>query len=296
MLRADSLAGIPWLVHGFSTRFGGFSRVYGEHSLNLGFTKDDPRSNVERNREAFLRTIGATRKGRIWSLATLRQIHSDVIRCVAQTPEHFPAGDGLITSQPEVLLGVLTADCVPLILVDSKNKAVGIFHAGWRGTAKRIAEKGVGEMRRHFKSEPQDLRAAIGPGAGSCCYEIGAEVRQQFEAQFAYASDLFREVKERDAVREKYPLLFLNARAPGHGEVANKIFLDLKEANRRQLLSAGLHRNNISVSPLCTMCRTDLLFSHRAEKGITGRMMAVVGIKARLENAPRPQKAQPKQK
>ncbi len=108
---------------------------------------------------------------------------------------------------------------------------------------------------------------------------VGPEVRTQFESQFEYGSKLFREVEESDPVREKYPLLFLTARAPGHSELPKKIFLDLVEANRRQLLAAGVAAKNISASPLCTSCRTDLLFSYRAEKGVTGRMMAVAGIR-----------------
>jgi len=191
-------------------------------------------------------------------------------------------GDGLISRTPEILLAVQTADCLPLILVDPKRRAVGVFHAGWRGTLKRIAEKGVGEMRRCFGSDPRDLKAAIGPGIHSCCYEVGTEVREKFESQFAYAAGLFREVKESDAIREKYPLLFLSARPPGHGSVPPKIFLDLVEANRRQLMDAGVPAKNIAVSELCTCCRTDALFSHRAEKGVTGRMMGVVGIRDKL--------------
>ncbi|MBV8052903.1 MAG: polyphenol oxidase family protein, partial [Acidobacteriaceae bacterium] len=98
-------------------------------------------------------------------------------------------------------------------------------------------------------------------------------------SQFAYAADLFREVKESDSVREKYPLLFLTARAPGHSELPTRIFLDLFEANRRQLIDSGVSAKNIAASELCTACRPDLLFSYRAEKGLTGRMMAVVGIR-----------------
>jgi hypothetical protein len=135
-------------------------------------------------------------------------------------------------------------------------------------------------MRHYFGTMPKNIRAAIGPGIHSCCYEVGEEVRQQFESQFAYAGDLFHEVKESDPVREKYPLLFLTARAPGHGELPSKIFLDLVEANRRQLISAGVLRKNISASELCTSCHPELLFSYRAEKGITGRMMAVTGIRS----------------
>ena len=166
-----------------------------------------------------------------------------------------------------------------MILVDTKLQAVGVFHAGWRGTVKRIVEKGVGEMRHSYGTRPQDIQAAIGPGVHKCCYAVGPEVRTEFESQFRYASDLFQEIMESDPVREKYPLLFLNARAPGHGELQKTIFLDLVEANRRQLISAGVPARNINASPLCTACRTDLLFSYRAEKGVTGRMMSVVGIK-----------------
>ena len=279
ILQADSLSSIPWLIHGFSVRSGGFSRVYGGRSLNLGFTHEDSKRAVEQNRAAFLRQLGAIRKGRAWPLITLRQVHSDLIHCVSEVPEPGLTGDGLITRTPGLLLAILTADCLPVILVDTKRRAVGVFHAGWRGTVRRIVEKGVGEMHRCFGTRPGDLKAAIGPGVHGCCYAVGREVRTQFESQFEYGSKLFREVEESDPVREKYPLLFLTARAPGHSELPKKIFLDLVEANRRQLMAAGVAAKNISASPLCTSCRTDLLFSYRAEKGVTGRMMAVAGIR-----------------
>ena len=194
-------------------------------------------------------------------------------------PEQPLAGDGMVTDTPGLLLAVKDADCLPVILADRKRRAVGVFHAGWRGTLKRIVEKGVGEMRRHFKSDPRSLVAAIGPGVQACCYEVGEEVRTRFESQFAYAASLFREVKESDPVREKYPLLFLTARAPGHGELPVKLFLDLVEANRRQLLDAGVLAKNIDTAAPCTSCHTELLFSFRAEKGVTGRMMGAAGIK-----------------
>src|ERR1022692_4153706 len=134
-------------------------------------------------------------------------------------------------------------------------------------------------MRGRFGTRPRDLKAAIGPGIHGCCYEVGEEVREKFESQFAYAQKLFREVEESDPVREKYPMLFLTARAPGHSVLPKKIFLDLMEANRQQLLAAGVPAKSIESSPLCTNCHTDLLFSYRAEKGRTGRMMGVVGIR-----------------
>jgi YfiH family protein len=288
ILRATHLSKLPWLVHGFSTRVGGFSGAYGDDgALNLGFTKDDSKAAVERNRAAFLLELGVVNRAKVLRragsqsrpLVTLRQVHSDIIRYVDSPPESQLAGDGLITATPGLLLAIQTADCLPIILVDPKRRAVGVFHAGWRGTVKRIVEKGVGEMRLRFGSRARDLKAAIGPGIHGCCYEVGAEVREQFESQFAYAAKLFREVEESDPVREKYPMLFLTARAPGHSVLPKKIFLDLVEANRQHLLAVGVPAKSIETSPLCTNCRTDLLFSHRAEKGKTGRMMGVVGIR-----------------
>ncbi len=278
VLQTARLQKLPWLIHGFSTRSGGCSRAYGGKALNLGFTKTDSRAAVERNRAAFLAKLRAN-GAHPWPLVTLRQIHSDLVHAITAVPDHPHAGDGLITNTAGLLLAVQTADCLPVILVDLKKRAVGVFHAGWRGTVKRIVEKGVGEMHRHFGSRPGDLEATIGPGVHNCCYTVGEEVRHNFESQFAYASALFHEVKESDPVREKYPMLFLTARAPGHSNLPIKIFLDLVEANRRQLLDAGVSAKRIETSPLCTSCNTALLFSHRAEKGITGRMMAVTGIR-----------------
>jgi hypothetical protein len=278
ILHAPRLQKIPWLIHGFSTRQGGYSRPYGGNALNLGFTKADSRAAVERNRAAFLAQLGAGGR-HPWPLVTLRQIHSDIIHPIAAVPNEPPVGDGLITNTPGLLLAIQTADCLPVIVVDRRKRAIGVFHAGWRGTVKRIVEKGVGEMHRYFGSRPGDLEAAIGPGVHNCCYTVGEEVRENFESQFAYASALFHEVKESDPVREKYPMLFLTARAPGHSNLPIKIFLDLVEANRRQLLDAGVPRKNIDASPLCTSCNVDLLFSYRAEKGVTGRLMGLAGIR-----------------
>ncbi len=279
LLHSEKLSTLPWLVHGFSTRLGGVSRLYGGTALNLGFTPHDSRAAVERNRELFLEELDGAKRHSPWPLVALRQIHSDLIYRVDGMPPQLLTGDGLVTDVPGLAIAVQTADCLPVILVDRKRRSAGVFHAGWRGTVKRIVEKGVGEMRKHFGSDPRNLMAAIGPGVQRCCYEVGEEVRSRFEAQFAYASRLFREVKESDPVREKYPLLFLTARAPGHGELPVKIYLDLVEANRRQLLDAGVLARNIEVAGPCTACHTELLFSFRAEKGVTGRMMAVAGIR-----------------
>jgi hypothetical protein len=267
LLHDSSLKKFPWLVHAFTTRAAG----------NLGFTKDAPRRTVERNRATLVKKLAKSP----WPLITLRQIHSDLIHCVTEVPDHPLAGDGLITDTPDLLLAIQTADCLPVILADTKHHAIGVFHAGWRGTVKRIVEKGVGEMRRCLGTRAKDIYATIGPGVHNCCYQVGQEVRDRFESQFAYAGDLFHETKESDEIHERYPLLFLTARAPGHSEhvLPKKIFLDLVEANRRQLLDAGVPSKHITASPLCTSCRTDLLFSYRKEKDAAGRLMAVAGIK-----------------
>ena len=291
VLRVTALSRVSWLVHGFSTRKNGVSKEYGGKTLNLGFTADDSRTGVEANRKAFISAVAcdavahdverrASRptKHQSWPLVSLRQIHSDIIHCVSELPRDPLAGDGLITGTPGILLSVLTADCLPVILVDTKHRAVGVFHAGWRGTIQRIVEKGVGEMRRQFDSRPADLKAAIGPGIRGCCYQVGQEVRDKFDSQFRYAKELFRETKETNEIHERYPLLFLTSRAPGHSELPKQIFLDLAEANRWQLVAAGVPTRNISDVGLCTSCHLDRFFSHRAERGKTGRMMAAVGI------------------
>ncbi len=268
LLQSTSLKKLPWLVHAFTTRASG----------NLGFTKSASRRAVERNRAALIKKLARTKP---WPLVILRQIHSDLIHHVTGVPEQQLAGDGLITRTPGLLIAIQTADCLPVILVDAKRRAIGVFHAGWRGTVQRIVEKGVGEMRRHFGTQPKDIRATIGPGVHNCCYQVGQEVRDRFESQFAYANELFRETKESDEIHERYPLLFLTARAPGHSEhvLPKKIFLDLVEANRRQLVDAGVPAKHISASPLCTSCRTDVLFSYRKEKDTAGRLLAIAGIK-----------------
>ncbi len=302
VLSADLLAAIPWLVHGFSTRHGGVSQAYGGNALNLGITAEDTRAAVEQNRRLFLKAIGAcdsedgaarasdpdsrgkdprpTRPCEAdWPLVAMRQVHSSLIHRIQELPEQRLHGDGLITDRASIVLAVRVADCLPILIADPVHRAIGAFHAGWRGTLGRIVEKGVGELRRWFGSRPEDLVIAIGPGIHRCCYEVSEELREKFACQFQFADRLFEDVFDSDSVRKKYPLLFLNQRAPGHGEPARKLHLDLVEANRRQLLDAGVKASNIWSSDLCTSCRTDIFFSHRKEKGVTGRMMGGIAIK-----------------
>lgn len=277
-MQAGSLKRIPWLVHGFSTRSGGVTTCYGTRSLNLGYTQEDAREHVQENRKRLLVAVGAVTHKKTWPLVVNRQVHSDIVHVVHTPPNELLVGDGLITNLPGVAIAVQTADCIPVLVVDTANQVVAAFHAGWRGTVRRIVEKGLGVMRREFGSQLKDVYAAIGPGIQQCCYEVGDEVRQEFESQFPWADDLFRQVKSSDAVRERYPLLFMNARAPGHGDDCSKLHLDLREANRRQLVAAGVPSSQVTALEDCTACDTRRFFSHRAEKGKTGRMMAVIGI------------------
>jgi YfiH family protein len=296
VVRAPGWEKYGWLRHGFSTRAGGVSQIYdaairgSAGSLNLGWTREDDAANVTENRRRFVREVGGAGSG---SLVTIRQFHSGMVRVVEagdgplETADGRAVlrGDGMMTNVLGVMLGVQVADCVPVLVADVRRKAVAAFHAGWRGTLARIVERGIGTMRLRYGSRPQDLVAVVGPSIGACCYSVGEEVRFEFESQFAYAPELFSEVYDSDPVRDKYPLLFLTARAPGHSNIGPQIHLDLWEANRRQLLDAGLQAKRISVVGECTACARVggklKYFSHRGESGFAGRMMGAVGVAAK---------------
>ncbi len=263
---------LPWLVHGFSTRTGGASvLISGERALNLGFTEWDKRETVLKNRETFQSAIDASEL----ALIPLKQVHSALVRPFRAASAEPCNGDASITNKKGLLLGVQTADCVPILLVDVKKRAVAAIHAGWRGTLARIAQKTIGEMRLHFGSKPADIVAAIGPAIGACCYEVGTELVTEFNSQFADAEDFFDELRTGE---EPNPLQWLNQMPPGHQPPPKNVRLDLRKANRSQLLAAGLRDANIFVSDLCTACHTDLLFSYRQEGANSGRMLSVVGV------------------
>lgn len=254
----------PWLKAGFSTRKGGTSLVYAAQDapaeLNLGFTKEDDAASVAANRRLLAEAVSGRQNA---SLVALKQIHSNLCRIATAEDAALAAphnADGQISLTPGLLLGIQTADCIPVLVADRRQKIVAGFHAGWRGTVQRIVELGVGRMMREFGSQPADLMAAIGPGVGPCCYAVGDELLKEFQTQFSYAGELFYEVGD------------------GPSQIQPSLHLDLIEANRRQLLAAGLEADAIQIMGGCTCCRTDLFYSYRAERGVTGRMMAVIGV------------------
>jgi YfiH family protein len=277
------------LVHGFSTRVGGVSRCYRPYlparlgDLNLGFTPHDDAKNVKENRTRFLASIGAKKYNRF---VLLQQRHTPIVRVIRTADEATtdflqPAtmrGDAVLTDVPGVLLTVQTADCVPVLLFDPKRRAIGAFHAGWRGTLARIVERGVNSMKLLYGTDPADVIAAIGPSIGPATYAVSEELQYDFSSQFAYADALFHDVYDSDPIREKYPLLFMTARAPGHSPIGPQLHLDLWEANRRQLLDAGVPAANIAVVGEDTAADTGRFFSHRAEDGFAGRMMSAIGL------------------
>jgi len=271
ILQVPAFSKLPWLIHGFSTKPGGVSDQNGEKVLNLGFTEWDTKENVLENRRRFQSALGASDL----KLISLKQIHSDVIHLFDALPAETCQGDASITNRSGLLLGVQTADCVPILLVDTKKRAIAAVHAGWRGTLQRVVVKAIGKMQMQFKSKPADLLAAIGPSIGGCCYEVGTEVATQFLSQFAEAPEWFDEFRTGD---EPNPIQWLNMMPPGHQPPPKNVLLDLRRANRAQLLGAGLHASNIFVSDLCTACRRDLLFSYRKEGAQSGRLMSVIGI------------------
>ncbi len=237
----------------FSTRVGGVSPMP-QDALNLAGFNEDAAEHIYENRRRFLKLFDGD-----WLLTGCWQKHSADIRVVLDAEdalrdtEHC---DALVTNANRILLGVKTADCVPILLADVRTGACSAIHAGWRGTLASILVRTLERMTSEYSTRPQDIYAAIGPAALSCCYEVGGEVIEAFKKNFANAESLFSPTRD------------------GHALV------DLQIANREQLLEAGVEPERIQTAPLCTMCRTDLFFSYRREKalyGRTGRLMSVVG-------------------
>src|SRR5581483_8499390 len=172
-------------------------------------------------------------------------IHSDLVHVFSASAPAAPQADASISRRAGLLLGIQTADCVPILLADPRRKIVAAVHAGWRGTLARIALKTLGRMRLEFGTNPEDVLAALGPAIGSCCYEVGPEVAQAFLGQFADAAQWFEGPFDRlSSGEEPNPLPWLTMMPPGHEPPPERVQLDLRAANRRQLLDAGARPRN----------------------------------------------------
>ncbi len=286
-VRVEGWERFRWLRAGFSRRSGGVSSAYGGKSLNLGWKEEDTDANVSENRRRFLHAIcGDLRGESVLSLVTVRQVHADTVQVVRKDSGPLATedaravleGDGLVTGAAEIMLGIQVADCVPVLVADVSRRVVGAFHAGWRGTLAQIVERGIARMGEVYGSRPEEMVAAIGPSIGPCCYSVGEEVRSGFEGRFGYGAELFQKRAESRIGSE--------AGAGSEEDTSaseTQLYLHLWEANRRQLIGAGIPADSVTVMRECTACARDgqgerKYFSHRAERGFAGRMMGVIGV------------------
>jgi YfiH family protein len=245
-------------TNGFSTRLGGVSPMP-QAALNLAGFNEDSAENILENRRRFLKLFDGE-----WNLGGCWQMHGTDLRVIRNAAEAKPAEDAhgdtihcdaIISDQEQVLAGVKTADCVPILIGNPQTGSFAAVHSGWRGTYAGIVLYALERLSKEYNAQPSDCRVAIGPAAAACCYEVGAEVIDGFKERFPDA-DLFTLTRE------------------GHAHI------DLLKANRDQLLAAGVSPERIHTAPFCTMMRTDLFFSYRREKqlhGKVGRLMSVIG-------------------
>ena len=252
---------IPWIRNAFSTRLGGVSEgIYG--SMNLNFTRGDDEEKVRRNYELFGKATGL----RTENMVMAKQTHTTNVLRVNEShmgmgivrERNFDDIDGLITDCPGVVLVTAYADCVPLYFVDIVHKAIGLSHSGWRGTVNNMAGVTVNKMEKEFGTNPADLVAFVGPSICVNCYEVGADVADEFAK--AYKSEVFDGIL---SIKDEKNMKFR---------------LNLHEANRKNLLNAGLAPDNIMVTDVCTCCNPDILYSHRASRGLRGGLCGFLQI------------------
>ena len=249
---------IPWLKNAVSTRLGGVSKDY-LASMNLGFNRGDLDENVIRNHEIFANVIGVNPK----NIVTGNQTHTTNVKVVTKDDcgkgiyrdRNYTDIDGLITNEKGIVLATYYADCVPLLIVDTKNKAIGLSHSGWRGTVGKSGKVTIEKMGELYGTKPEDIVACIGPSICQKCYEISEEVAVQFKEAFP------------DNIKE----ILIDK---GNG----KYQLDLWECNRINFKEAGVLPENIKVTDICTCHNTDVLFSHRGHNGKRGNLGAFLSI------------------
>lgn len=243
--------------HCFTTRVGGVSTgIYS--TLNTSLAKEDPRENVMKNLDSVCRAIDID----YTKLIRSDQVHEDVIRIVRKEdegkgtsrPNDMKGVDALITNVPGVPLITFYADCVPIFILDPKNKAVGLVHSGWRGTVKKIGAKTLKKMKEAFGTEPEHCFAGIGPSIEKKCFEVGWDTASEFINRFG-GKDIYMEKKD-----------------------DGKYLVDLWRVNRDMLQEEGVPVENINISGFCTKCGSELFFSHRRDKGRTGSLSAIIEL------------------
>lgn len=257
-LTYNSLSEIKFITHAFTTRLGGVSEGEFE-SMNMAFNRGDSVESVTENYKRFCASAGFDYE----SLTASAQDHNTFVRAVTSAdrgvgiykPRDMQSVDALITNEKGVTLVTYYADCTPLFFVDTKNKAIGLAHAGWRGTVGRIGEKVVRKMIELYGTDPSDIKAAIGPAISVCCYEVDKP-----------CADIFLALDDLDTDKFVFP------------KDSGKFMIDLLETNRQILVKSGVKPENITISDLCTNCNSELLWSHRATKGHRGTMSAFMCI------------------
>ena len=244
--------------HAFSARLGGAS-VKPYQGLNMALHVGDEADIVWQNRQRFFQALELKAE----NLVTPQQVHganiqkvtmADAGRGARDYADAIADTDALITNEPGLPLMLCFADCVPVVFLDPEKRAVGIAHAGWKGTVAKIARETVWKMQEEFGSEPGDILAGIGPSIGPCCFAVGEEVAEKFREAFPKSADKL--IAEREG----------------------QLYVNLWEANRLQLLEAGVSAANIEMADTCTDCQHQWYRYPRADGGQTGRMAAIIAL------------------
>ncbi len=253
VLKFASIERFSFFKHGFSTRVGGVSPPP-FNTLNLSFTSEDNAQNVYENQRRFLYALGM--EG-VKIEKHISLVHENLVLNLEEIPKgEVPLADGIVTCLPKVPIATTFADCIPIFLADPNKKAVGVIHAGWRGTFKEIAKAAVEKMVEDFGCRREDILACIGPGIGPCCFEVGEEVIDMFYSKFSRWEDLINILSNKP----------------------NKALLNLFLLNFRLLEEVGILKDHISIANLCTFDRDDLFFSYRRDGKKSGRMMAIISV------------------
>lgn len=262
LLEFPALDETGFVSHCFSTRLGGISKgIYS--SMNLSYTRGDAEQNVTEN----FKRIAKAKGWNIENMVLSDQTHTTNVKVITKadagkgiiSKRDYSDIDGMITNEKGIVLVTIYADCVPLYFVDVENRAIGLAHSGWKGTVNRIGKEIINAMKKNYNTNPENLICAIAPSICKDCYEVGEEVATAFEHEF---KDNIKEIliEKESSCKER------------------KFFLDLWKANEFVLINAGVKKENISTTNICTCCNKDLLFSHRASKGKRGNLAAFLSI------------------